>query len=142
MVNYWLWVNSGLMDIGEEMNKNEEYVWEGCDQRTSKGDLVLIYRTNPYKHIKYFAEVLKDPEEEEIWTQKGKKIGHTCSFIIKQSFENPLAIKQMRDSEELKDWYPLKMSFIRMVFKIDYQYWIILRDLLIDNNPNHKSVFE
>lgn len=98
LVNYWLWVNSGQMDVGSELQENEENYWEGSHKQTSKGDLVLIYRTNPYKHIKYLAEVLKNSVEEEIWTQNGYKMGYACKFRILKSFEYPLNIKEMRDS--------------------------------------------
>lgn len=98
MVNYWLWVNSGEMNIGDDISESEEDVWNGCDRKTSKGDKVLIYRTSPYKHIKYLAEVLEDAEEEEIWTQQGNKLGFTCKFRILKAFKNPLKINQMRDS--------------------------------------------
>lgn len=141
MVNYWLWVNSGEMDIGDDISESEEDVWNGCDRRTSKGDKVLIYRTSPYKHIKYLAEVLENAEEEEIWTQRGNKIGFSCKFRILKSFENPLEIRQMKNSNSLKDWYPLKMSFIRMVFKIETEYWDVLKEIIITKNPESKDTF-
>jgi len=55
--NYWLWVNSGEMDIGDKMKIGEEDTWDGCHKDTEKGDKVLIYRISPHKHIKYLAEI-------------------------------------------------------------------------------------
>lgn len=138
---YWLWVNSGDMDIGENISEGTLDVWNGCDPRTLKGDMVLIYRTSPNKHIKYLAEVLDDAQEDEIWTQKGDKMGFTCQFKIIKIFEDPLEIGQMRNYESLNDWYPLKVSFIRMVFKIEDKDWKTLRDILITKNLDAKDSF-
>lgn len=89
------------MDIGDDISESEEDVWNGCDRRTSKGDLVLIYRTSPYKHIKYLAEFLENAEEEEIWIKRGNKQGSHVNLgflVIRKSLE----IRQMRDSNSLK----------------------------------------
>ncbi|WJI08805.1 EVE domain-containing protein [Methanobacterium sp. CWC-01] len=139
---YWLWVNSSAMDIGDDVKEKDEMTWDGCDPRTLKGDRVLIYRTSPHKHIKYLAEVLDDALEDEIWTQNGDKMGYYCRFRILKSFEEPLEISQMRDYESLEDWYPLKVSFIRMVFKIEEKYWEVLRDILITKNSDAKEAFK
>ena len=138
---YWLWINSGESDIGDDMREKDQGIWDGCDPRTLKGDKVLIYRTSPHKHIKYLAEVLEDAEEDEIWTQKGDKMGYYCRFRILKSFESPLEIKEMRNYESLENWYPLKVSFIRMVFKIEEKFWNILQDILITKNPKSKDLF-
>lgn len=134
--NYWLWVNSGEMDIGDEMVIGDEYTWKGCDKHSSKGDEVFIYRTSPYKHIKYHAEILEDAKKDVIPTDKGEKEGYSCKFLIIESFENPLEISEMRNYENLKDWYPLKISFIKMVFRIEEKHWNILDVILKTKNPN------
>lgn len=139
--NYWLWVNSGQMDIGDDEIKGSEGYWDGCHKDSEKGDKVLIYRTKPYKHIKYLAEITEDAKKSSINTNKGIKEGHSCSFVILESFENPLEISDMRNYESLKEWLPLKVSFVRMVFEIQEKYWNTLRDIIITKNPNSKDYF-
>lgn len=139
--NYWLWVNSGEMDIGDEMKKGEEDVWNGCHGDSEKGDKVLIYRISPHKHIKYLAEIMEDAKKGSIPTDNGMKEGYSCKFVIIESFDNPLEISEMRNYESLKDWYPLKVRFVRMVFEIQEKYWNTLRDILITKNPESKDSF-
>lgn len=139
--NYWLWV-ARAGGIEEDLEPGHEMGWEGCDPRTSKGDKALIYLTSPHKHVRYLVEILDDSEKDEILTKKGEKMGYTCRFRVLYNFkEDPLEISQMRDYESLEDWYPLKVSFIRMVFKIEEKYWKTVRDILITKNPAAKSLF-
>lgn len=134
--NYWLWVNSGQMDIGGDEIKENGGEWAGCHKDSEKGDEVLIYRTNPHKHIKYLAEITEDAKKSKIPTNKGMKDGYTCSFVIKRSFENPFEISEMRKYESLKEWLPLKISFVKMVFEIQEKYWNTINDILITKNPD------
>jgi len=139
--NYWLWVAraGGLED---DLERGYEMTWEGCDPRTSKGDKALIYLTSPRKHVRYLVEILEDCQEDDILTKKGEVMGYICRFRILYTFEEPLKISQMRNYESLEDWYPLKVSFIRMVFKIEEKYWNTLRDILITKNSESKGSFE
>lgn len=139
--NYWLWVNSGEMDIGDSLEEGYKGTWQGCDPRTSKGDKILIYRVIPHKHIKYLVEVLEDAEEDEIETDKGEMLGFKSRFKILYNFEEPLKIENMKDYPSLSQWYPLKVRFVRMVFKIGEKYWETLRDILITKNRNSKNYF-
>lgn len=140
--NYWLWVamEGGIED---DLEYGVEMSWEGCDPDTSKGDKVLIYLTSPLKHVRYLVEILEDPiQDDAIMTKKGEKMGFRCRFRILYTFEKPLKIKEMRNSPKLSEWYPLKVSFIRMVFHIEDKDWKTLRTLLIHNNPDVKDKFE
>ena len=140
--NYWLWVarDGGIAD---NLDQRVEMSWDGCDPNTSKGDKALIYLTSPLKHVRYLVEILEDPiQDEAIMTKKGEMMGYRCRFRILYTFENPLKIKEMRDSPILGEWYPLKVSFIRMVFNIEAKYWKILREILIAKNPDAKGLFE
>ena len=88
-------------------------------------------------------EILEDPiQDDAIMTKKGEKMGFRCRFRILYTFEKPLKIKEMRNSPKLNEWYPLKVSFIRMVFNIEDKYWEILGELLIKDNPDVKDKFE
>ena len=140
--NYWLWV---AMDGGIEndLETGVEMSWEGCDPDTVKGDKALIYLTSPLKHVRYLVEILEDPiQDDAIMTKKGEKMGFRCRFRILYTFENPLKIKEMRNSYDLNEWYPLKVSFIRMVFNIEDKDWKTLRTLLTKDNPDVKDKFE
>jgi hypothetical protein len=139
--NYWLWVNVASMDIGDEMERGDEEYWSGCHKNTTEGDQVLIYRTSPHKHIKYLAEVVEGAKEDIIDTKKGEEKGYNCKFVVLESFENPLEIGEMRNYDSLSDWYPLKVSFIKMKFEIKQKYWNTLKDVLITKNPDTKNSF-
>ena len=74
-------------------------------------------------------KILEDPiQDEAIMTKKGEIMGYRCRFRILYTFENPLKIKEMRNSPMLSEWYPLKVRFIRMVFNIEVKYWKFLRE--------------
>lgn len=139
--NYWLWVNVASMDMGDEMKRGDEGYWEGCHQNTSEGDQVLIYRTNPNKHIKYLAEVIEDAQPDIITTKNGEEEGFLCKYVILESFKSPLKIDEMKNFDSLSDWYPLKVSFIKMVFDVKEKYWNTLKDILITKNPEAKNSF-
>jgi len=139
--SYWLWVNTGEMDIGDDMVRGDENCWNGCDENSLKGHKVLIYRTSPNKHIKYLAEIIENAEKDQIPTKNGEKSGYRCKYVILESFDTPLEISEMRNYYSLKDWYPLKVSFVKMVFKIEDKYWNTLRDILITKNPSSKDSF-
>ena len=139
---YWLWVarDGGIKD---DLDAGVEMSWEGCDPDTSKGDKALIYLTSPLKHVRYLVEILEDPiQDDAIMTKKGEKMGFRCRFRILYTFEKPLKIKEMRNSPKLSEWYPLKVSFIRMVFNIEDKYWEILGELLIKDNPDVRDKIE
>lgn len=139
--NYWLWVarSGGLED---DLERGNEMTWEGCDPRTCKGDKALIYLTSPRKHVRYLVEILEDCQEDDILTKKGEVMGYICRFRILYTFEEPLKISQMRNYESLEEWYPLKVSFIRMVFQIEEKNWNTLRDILITKNSESKGSFK
>ena len=136
-----MWVNFAPLDIGADMNSGDEDLWTGCHKNTTEGDKVLIYRTRPNKHIKYLVEVLENAKEALIPTKNRKEEGYSCNYVILESFENPLEISEMRNYESLSEWYPLKVSFIKMVFEIKEKYWKTLKDILITKNPDSKNSF-
>jgi hypothetical protein len=138
--NYWLGV--AMKDgISEDFKSGDEFDWDGCDPRAKRGDKGFIYITNPSKYVKYLIEVAEDAKEDEILTKHGEKMGFRCRYRVLYNFENPLTITEMRNFESLKEWYPLKVRFIRMIFKIEEKHWLILRDILITKNPNSKDYF-
>lgn len=139
--NYWLWVNLAELDIGDNLKRGDEGFWSGCHKNTTEGDQVLIYRTSPNKHIKYLAEVIEDAKEGNIPTKNGEDEGYSCKYVILESFCDELKIKEMRNYDSLSDWYPLKVSFIRMKFEIKQKYWNTLKDILITKNPDTKNSF-
>ncbi len=139
MENYWLWVNSGKMDVGDDLEKDYKSTWYGCHKDTKKSDKVLIYRVNPHKHIKYLAEIIEDCEQDLIRTDMGTKEGYKCQFKILESFDDPLEISDMRKTP-LEDWYPLKLSFRRMVFPIDEKYWLELKEIITRKKRNHETI--
>lgn len=138
---YWLWVNSANMDIGDDLKEGEEIEWRGCDPRSYEGDLVLIYRVSPYSHIKYIAQITDEAKPGKIETDREPEDGFYCNIKILSNFEHPFKIHDMRDYPSLKDWFPLKLNFHRMFFKIEEKDWNILRDIIITNNRNSKDYF-
>lgn len=125
LVNYWLWVEKEG-GIDEDMIPGELWNWEGCDYETEEGDLILIYRTRPFKHIRYLVKAITDsklnPNPDEIYN---------CDFEVLQDFgDKSLTLKAMQNNPDLSEWYPLKVKFVKMKFPIESEYWEILKGLL------------
>lgn len=136
MVNYWLWVEKEG-GIDEEMIPGETWHWFGCDYDTEEGDLILIYRTLPYKHIQYLVRATSDSQLESKYLPDEI---YKCDFEVLYDFgENSLKIDVMRNNNKLSDWYPLKVSFVKMKFPIEEDYWEILKEILLEKNPDSQN---
>ncbi len=139
---YWLWVNSSKMDIGDDLEQDYVDEWKGCDPRSNKGDKALIYRTSPNSHIRYIVEILENAKPTTIDTDRGEEEGFSCKYKVLCNFsDESLSIHEIRDYPSLKEWYPLRLNFRRMVFKIEEKYWNKLRDILITKKRDSKDSF-
>lgn len=134
MVNYWLWVaKDGGMDDGET---GSFWIWDGCDPDTQAGDYALIYRISPYSHIKYLVGITSDAHITIENMGKLPDEVYSCDFEILSNFENEVGIEDMRSKEELSNWHPLKISFRKMVFSIEEDYWKILEEMITTKNTS------
>ena len=139
MVNYWLWVSKVEEDDYEPWDVGIESIGEGCHEDTEAGDMALMYRSTPQKCIRYLAEVTKDAVYD---INKVPDEFYNCRFKVVHVFNNPLHISDMRKIESLKEWYPLKVSMVKMFFPIEDHYWEILKEILIEKNPDSRNKFE
>ena len=139
MVNYWLWVEKEG-GIENEMEPDDEFEWEGCHYDTEEEDLILIYRTRPYKRIQY---LIKASSDSKLYPKNAVDEIYNCNCEVLYNFkDNSLQLKEMQDNNLLEDWYPLKVNFVKMKFPIEEKFWNILKDLLIEKNPNSENLFE
>ncbi|WJI08806.1 hypothetical protein FGU46_01210 [Methanobacterium sp. CWC-01] len=138
-MNFWLWVEKEG-GIDGEMIPGEEWCWEGCDYETEEGDLILVYRTRPYKKIQY---LVKATSESRLEIRHLPDEIYKCNLVVLHDFgENSLSLDDMKQKDELKDWYPLKVSFVKMKFLVEEEYWRILQKFLTKNSAETSALFE
>ncbi|MDO9044795.1 MAG: hypothetical protein Q7U35_05745 [Methanobacteriaceae archaeon] len=138
MVNYWLWVEKEG-GIDGTMFPDEKWIWDGCDYDTEEDDLILIYRTNPNKFIQYLVKATSD---SYLRTNNIVDEIYSCNCEVLYNFnENSLTLKEMQGIKNLKEWYPLKVNFVKMKFPIDEEYWNILKEILAEKNHDATTLF-
>ncbi|MBF4473931.1 hypothetical protein [Methanobacterium formicicum] len=135
MVNYWLWV--AKRGSKPNMICDKKLNWEGCNYETEEGDLALIYRAKPFQRIQFLVRALSDsklkPNPEDIYN---------CDFEVLYDFgDKSLDFKSMQNKEDLSDWYPLKIMFMKRNFSIEPKHWRKLREILIKESPKAIDMF-
>ena len=146
---YWLWVTRPEYYLDEDGDDREDLDpgsgvdsdgWWTCNRDTKRGDLVLLWRTMPKSDIGYLIQAESDAYsivEENI---KGWDYG--CDYQVLYKFENPVTVKDLRNSPYFEDWGPLRCSFEHSNFRINPEYWTKLNELIGAKNNGYITFIE
>lgn len=146
---YWLWVTRQEYYWDEDGNDPEELDpasgvdsdgWWTCHKDTKRGDLVLLWRTKPKSDIGYLIQAESDAYSIVEDNDQGWNWG--CDYQVLYKFENPVTIKDLRNSPYFEDWGPLRGSFERRNFKINPEYWAKLNELIGAKNNDYITFIE
>jgi tetratricopeptide (TPR) repeat protein len=146
---YWLWVTRQEYYRDEDGNDREDLDpgsgvdsdgWWTCHRDTKRGDLVLLWRTMPKSDLGYLIQAESDAYsivEENI---PGWDYG--CDYQVLYKFENPVTVKDLRNSPYFEDWGPLRCSFQHSNFRINPEYWAKLNELIVAKNNGYVTFLE
>lgn len=146
---YWLWVttpeyyydkNNNESDLLEPNNASDTGGWWTCSKHTKKGDLVLLYRARGACDIKYLIQAESDayPLGDAKYA-KSKNWNWGCDYRPIYKFKNSITISDLKKHNRLQEWNALKASFQSRCFKISYDIWKQLNDLIIEKNPDYRK---
>ena len=146
---YWLWVTRQEYYWDEDGNDREDLDpgsgvdsdgWWTCHKDTKRGDLVLLWRTMPKSDIGYLIQAESDAYS--IVEEKIKGWDYGCDYQVLYKFENPVTVKDLRDSPYFEDWGPLRCSFQHSNFRINPEYWAKLNELIVAKNNGYVTFLE
>lgn len=146
---FWLWVTRPEYYRDEDGNDREDLDpgsgvdsdgWWTCHRDTMRGDLVLLWRTRPKSDIGYLMQAESDAYSIVEDNIHGWKDG--CDFQVLYKFENPVTVKDLRNSPYFEDWGPLRCSFEHSNFRINQEYWAKLNELIGAKNDGYITFLE
>jgi len=143
----WLWVTHPEYYANKDGSDREDLDpnsgvasdgWWTCHKETRKGDLVLLWRTSPKRDIGYLIQaeseaysIAEDPRSSN------SKWEYACDCQVLYKFNNPITIKDIKDSHYFDDWGAYRGNFQGSYFRIPIDVWCKLNNFIADKNPGY-----
>lgn len=150
--NYWLWVTSRSTADVSNLKENEGKAWT-CDERTKKGDLILLYLNSkgepvkgyPKSAFRYLIQATSDRYDGaalyQHWHENGWEDGCNCQVLHR--FENPVKYSDLKLDPEFQKWDAYKnRNFQGKSFPIPKNIWDKLDKMAMDRNPEYHGYQE
>jgi len=149
---YWLWVTRPeyYLDITKNSicerkdldpkNKIASDGWWTCHKETRRGDLILLWRTNPMRDVGYLFQARSDAyniADDDHAKEQGWDYG--CDYESIYKFSKTLLVEEIRADPYLEDWTALRGRFQRRAFLIPQNIWDRLTYLLSKRNPSYNK---
>jgi len=150
--NYWLWVTSRSTADASNLKENEVKTWT-CDERTKKGDLILLYLNSkgesvkgcPKSAFRYLIQATSDRYDGAAlyphWRENGWEDGCHCRVL--QIFKNPVRYRDLKLDPEFKKWDAYKNRNLQgKSFPITENIWNKLDEMAVERNPEYHGYQE
>jgi len=117
----------------------DELIWN-CPKDVKKGELILIYTGDPYKHIEFVFTAKTNPFENE----NIRKMYNTQAIYVhnKIRLNEPITLKELRKNPVMSNWGAVKGNFIKSHWKMNEKEWNEMKKLILHKNPEIKDALE
>lgn len=138
----WVWSTHPIEHHIDALDNAERVTWT-CNERTRAGDLVLVYTTQPDRHIRYLLKVATDADKD--WgdpQSPGEWDGSWfCDATRIERFDHPLTMDEMKADPLLaSDFKALRGNFQMRSYRVHTGVvWSHLLSLLIAANPTTRE---
>ncbi len=143
---HWLWVAQHMyihdLDgaIRQELNPRYSHPpgdWWTCHEKTTAGDLILIYRSKREQGVVAIVQATTDAyriDDDPYAAEMGW--GWGCDYQAVCLFEDRIPLAELKARDDLELFPPLRANFMQRVYKVTPDYWEVLVGLAAARNPH------
>jgi len=145
--SYWLWVTRPEFYRDKDgkdrdlLEPEETGLWWTCHKDTRRGDLALLWLTNPRSDIGYLFQAKSDSydiSDDRDAVRRGWTYACDCITVFK--FVQPLSLSEIQRLPYLDEWNALRANFRGMSFRFEPQIWERVNRLLMGSNRDYRPV--
>lgn len=139
---HWLWVTGPEYYL--EYDGSDRYVLQPgagvqgewtCHRDTRKGDLIVLYRTQPMSDMAYLIEAMSDsyPMPEDVRDFGSWEYG--CDYRVLRKLRDPLTLRELKADRVMNDWGVIRGNPRQQMYQVPDRFWLRLMTLIEKRDP-------
>ena len=132
-----VWIQPAIKDQQYNLDDYKELSW-GLSKRTSKGDLLLMYRCTPVKAIKDIFVLASGLKRRKAGWRDGECYAGDIKLLCK--LDGPIFLEDFKNHRILSTSSILRRNFQGNINATEY--WPYLYEIIIKRNPSLKKTLE